>query len=74
MAKTKTKAETKPDAATEYDGAIAEVIEALEGIALIKAPATEYLAALERAKSEIETWIDASIDAAKDDVKRERGE
>lgn len=61
--------------ADPYKGAIADVIEALEGLALVRGPTSaEYLAALERAKEEIENWIDASIDAARDDVKRAEGD
>jgi hypothetical protein len=47
--------------------AVRAATEALEGIALVKCPADEYLEALE----EIDNWVSASIDAAKDDLKRQ---
>jgi hypothetical protein len=57
-----------------YNRAKKEIMVAIEGIAKVKAPASEYLAALEEIQEEVEAWFEASIDAAKDDVKRENGE
>ncbi len=46
----------------------------LEQIPHVRAPATEYLAALEDTKAVIDAWFEASIDAARDDVKRAQGD
>lgn len=58
----------------EYNVVIEEIVGHLEGLARVKAPAVEYLAALERAKDRIEEWLEASIAAARDDVRRQSGE
>jgi hypothetical protein len=47
--------------------AVRAAVEALEGIALVKCPATEYLEALE----EIDAWVEASIAGAKEDIARQ---
>ncbi len=53
-----------------YKAAKAKVMEAFEGIALVKAPPEAYLAALKEIQEESDNWLEASIDAAKQDVRR----
>ena len=55
----------------EYDDVIDRIIAELENLTRVRAPAPEYLAALKRAKDRFDGWIDASIEAAEDVVKRE---
>lgn len=58
-----------------YKGPIAEIVQAIDDLALVKGPTVaEYLAALERAKREIEELLDAAIEAARDDLKRMEGD
>ncbi len=53
-----------------YKAAKAKVMDALEGIALVKAPSEAYLEALKEIQEESDNWLEASIEAAKDDVRR----
>lgn len=42
-----------------------------EEIAQVKCPSATYLAALEEIRGALDDWFDASIDAARDDVRRQ---
>lgn len=54
-----------------YERAKDEVMKALEGICRVEAPSSEYLAALEEIREEVTSWFEASVDAARDDVRRQ---
>jgi hypothetical protein len=56
-----------------YKAARKRIMEALEEIPKVKAPAVEYLAALEEIQDEVDGWFEASIDAARDDLKAQDG-
>lgn len=57
-----------------YKKARDTIMKALEEIPNTRGTtAGEYHAALEDIKAEVEEWFDASIDAAKGDIQRERG-
>jgi hypothetical protein len=65
------KAKTHP-----YQEEQAEVLEALEGLPLVRGPSIrEYHDMLVEFRKEVDDWFDASIDAAAQDMKRqgERG-
>jgi len=47
-----------------------EIMEAIEEIARVRAPPEAYLDALTEIQSEVDMWFDASIGAAKDDLRR----
>ena len=57
-------------AAKEYLAHRTRVLAAAEAICLVRAPPVQYLAALKDLKEHFDEWIDASIEAAEDDVRR----
>jgi hypothetical protein len=61
-------------AAKEYDEVIRAIVVGLEALCKVKAPAKDYLEALEKAEDEVGAWFSASIDAARDDVRRKEHE
>jgi hypothetical protein len=54
----------------EYETVKLLILDELEEITSVKAPAWEYLRALEEIRDTVAAWFDASIEAAKDDLKR----
>lgn len=46
------------------------LLEECEEIAGVRCPSSEYLAALKEIHGEVDAWFEASIEAAKDDVRR----
>ena len=58
----------------EYTIVKAILMTQLEELTRIKASSADYLAALEDIYDEIDNWFEASIEAAKDDVRRQERE
>ncbi len=56
----------------EQDGPAPAILDALEGLVHVKCSAREYAAALERVEGEVAAWIEASLQAARDDIKAGR--
>lgn len=52
----------------------AAIIRECEAIPRVKAPLPEYLEALEEISGEVEAWFEASIEATRDDIRRQGGE
>ncbi len=57
-----------------YEAVVKSIMDEVEELALVKAPLEDYLQALKDAREEINGWLDTSIDAAEQDIKRKRGE
>lgn len=60
--------------ASQYEEHKDEVLELIEKIQNIGGTSREYKAALLDLKEAIEDWIEASLDAVEDDIKRNREE
>ena len=58
----------------EYTVVKAILMTQLEELPRIKSSSAEYLVALEDIYGEIACWFEASIEATKDDIRRQEGE
>jgi hypothetical protein len=59
---------------SQYEDHKGEVLELLEEIQKIGGTSREYKAALLDLKEAVEEWIEASLDAVEDDIRRSREE
>jgi hypothetical protein len=57
-----------------YERAKKAIMAALEKIPEVNADPSDYLEALEEIAEEVETWFDASMDAARGDINREKAD